>query len=98
MACTVIDRGFVVLLTASGALLRLSATLLPAAFDTAQTNKKTEERKENPVVARLRKLEARVAQCAKTVEDRQADFEIENTKRYDVDPNDEVCLTHARKC
>ena len=35
-------------------------------------------------------MEAQVERSRKAVEDRQKDFEKENTKRYDVDPDDEV--------
>ena len=91
--CTVMDRGRLVLLTSSHALLRMSASLLPRAFDTGQAKKK-KSRAEDPAVAALKKLEARVARCSKAVEDRQQDFERENTERCDVDPNDEVCVMH----
>ena len=87
---SLLERGELVLLTRSQALLRMPASLLPAAYQIGQ--EKTVVQAEDPAVVHVKQMEAQVERSQKAVEDRQKDFEKENTKRYDVDPDDEVQL------
>ena len=85
---SLIDRGQLVILTSSGALLRVPVGLLGAAYDIGQ--EKVEVQAVDPAILHLKQMQSQLDRFAKAVAEREKEFEKQNTIRYEANPEDEV--------